>query len=181
MAKFTCDLSSVELPDGRHGGTHGSVSGSSYFSELTADELLSVLRPAAEKLRQRYRDAILRVFKRRTGSLADSIQLDESKFENNLRELNEAIIIVGPKGKHKGGKRAARSRAGSSDRKYAKHNRDAKATTIANAELAFLLEFGTPRIAATHWMENTNEAVEDEIQGIIDDGFTEVLRKKGLI
>lgn len=181
MAKFSCDLSSIELDDGRHGGDHGSVSGSSFFSELTADELLSVLRPAAEALKRRYQETILRLFKRRSGSLVESIQLDEDKFENNLKELNEAIIIVGPKGKHKKGKRAARSRAGSSDQKYAKHNREAKATAISNAELAYLLEFGTPRIAATHWMENTNEAVEDEIQGILDDGFTEVLKKKGLI
>lgn len=181
MAKFTCDLSSAVLDDGRHGGTYGVVNGSSFFSELTTEEMLSVLRPAAQKLKQRYQEAILRLFKRRSGSLVESIQLDETQASNSLRELNEVKIIVGPKGKHKGSKRAARSRAGSSERRYAKHNRDAKATTIANAELAFLLEFGTSRIDATHWMENTNEAVEDEIQGIIDDGFTEVLKKKGLI
>ena len=181
MAKFSCDLSSVELSDGRHGGTGGSVSGSSYFSELTSEDLLSILRPAAQALRQKYTDTILRLFKRHTGSLAESIQVDESGFDRAYMDLSEAVVTVTPKGKHKGSKRAARSRAGSANRKYAKHNRTAKATAISNAELAYLLEFGTPRIAATHWMENTNESVEGEIQDIIDVEYTRVLKEKGLI
>lgn len=181
MAKFTCDLSPVEMTDGRHGSTGGSVSGSALFSELTAEDILSVLRPAAQALKEHYRATILRLFKRRTGSLADSIQADESGFERSYMDLNEGVITVAPKGKHSGGKRAARSRAGSADRKYAKHNRNARSTSLSNAELAYLFEFGTPRINATHWMENTNEAVGDEIQNIIDTEFTRVLKEKGLI
>lgn len=32
-----------------------------------------------------------------------------------------------------------------------------------NAEVAYVLEYGTPRMAATHWMETTNEEASDEV------------------
>lgn len=171
MAKFKCDLSSVELDDGRHGGTYAEL----YGSGLSADDLLSVLRPAAQRLVDHYKSTIARLFRQHTGSLAGSIQAKEASYSTG-----ETQIIVGPTGKHKGSSRAARSRAGSKSRRYAKHNRDAKATAISNAELAYLLEFGTPRIAATHWMENANKEIEDEIQQMIEDEFHKLLDRKGL-
>ena len=173
MAKFTCDLSSVELDDGRHGATYGEFYGSD--GKLTPDDLLSVLRPAAEALAEHYKSTIERLFRQITGSLAESIRAKESTFSTG-----EVSIIVGLTGKHKGGHKAARSRAGSPTRRYAKHNRDAKATAITNAELAYLLEFGTPRITATHWMENANEEIEDTIQKIIEDEYDKLLKSKGL-
>lgn len=173
MAKFKCDLSSIELDDGRHGGTYGTLSGSG--KGLSAEDVLSILRPAAEKLIEHYKSTITRLFKQRTGSLAESIRAKESSFGTG-----EAQIIVGPTGKHNGGKKAARSRAGSSTRRYAKHNRNAQATALSNAELAYLLEFGTPRITATHWMENANEEIEDEIQQLIEDEYNRLMESKGL-
>lgn len=182
MAKFKCDFSAVELPEGRHGSTGVNMNAyDSFFSGLQSDELLSVLRPAAEALRDYYKATILRLFKRRTGSLADSIQVVEYSNDRSYMDLSEASIFVGPKGKHKSGKRARKSRAGPADRKYAKHNREVSALDLKNEELAYLLEFGTPRITATHWMENTNEEVSEEIQDMIEAEFDNLLRKKGLI
>lgn len=180
MAKF-----SVNFPDysGDERVFHDAgFSGSGNISSgFTSEDLLTVLRPAAQRLQEYYKETILRLFKRQTGSLADSFKIDESGFDRQYMDLSEASIHVGPRGKHKGSKRAARSRAGSAKEKYAKHNRESRVTSISNAELGYLLEYGTPRITATHWMQNANEQIEDEIGKIIEDGFDNLLREKGLI
>lgn len=174
MAKFSCDFSAYS------GADLDASASLSAFNGITADDLLSILRPAAERLAEFCRTAILRRFKRRTGSLADSFKLTEFGLDRGYMDLSEAGITVGPKGKHKGSSRAARSRAGSPNKKYAKHNRKAKKTSISNAELGYLLEYGTPRIAATHWMESANEEIESEIQDVVESGFNEFLERKGL-
>ena len=33
----------------------------------------------------------------------------------------------------------------------------------SNAEVAYVLEYGTPRMAARHWMETANEEASDEV------------------
>ena len=143
---------------------------------LSADELLEVLRPAGLKLKEYYKQAILSRFKRRTGSLADSIDI-----EDNYIGSGYVSITVKPFGTHKGGKFARKSRAGPAERKYAKHGRKSSAKAIKNEELLYLLEHGTPRIPASHVVENTNDAYMEEIQDIVETGFTDLLTKKGLI
>lgn len=157
--------------------SHGIMSGTAGTDDvLTVDDLLEVLRPAGIKLKEYYRTAILNRFRARTGSLADSIDIDDDTVGSRY-----AFITVKPFGTHKGSSYARRSRAGSSSRKYAKHGRGVSSNTIKNEELLYLLEHGTPRIPASHIIENTNETVMDEIQDIVEDGFTELLKKKGLI
>lgn len=182
MAKFTCDFSPFEDAKGRIGGKGGSISGDdTYFSGISSDDMLEIIRPAAELLKAHYKATINRLFTRRTGSLADSIDAEDFGHDRAHMDDRHAAIFVGPTGKHKGGKRGARSRAGSSTRKYAKHNRTARASTLTNAELGYLLEFGTPRISATHWMENANEEIEETIQQSIEEEYDKYLKSKGLI
>lgn len=142
---------------------------------FTTDDILECLRPAAMRLVERYKEAIRRYFKRRTGSLEDSID-----FEDDITGPY-AFILVKPFGKHKGSSYARKSRAGPADRKGAKHDRKPKKRELKNEEVGYLLEVGTPRIDATHWMENTNEAVADEVQDIIEGEYDKLLKKKGLI
>lgn len=142
---------------------------------FTTDDLLECLRPAAIKLVEYYKQAIRKLFKRRTGSLEDSIDFDDDVVGQY------AFILVKPMGKHKGSLYTRKSRAGPADRKGAKHNRKPTAHALKNEELGYLLEHGTPRIAATHWMENTNEQVGEEIQDMIEAEYNNLLRKKGLI
>lgn len=170
MAKFSADFSA---------GNYGFFSGSD--DVLSMDDLLEVLRPAALHLRDAYRKTLSTRFKRQSGQLADSIEIEDDTLKTTgSGGQNYAFIHVGPTGRRKNSKRKARSRVGSADRKYAKHNREAKSTRLANAELAYLLEYGTPRIKATHWMENTNDSCEGEIQQMIDDEFNKLMEKKGL-
>lgn len=172
MAKFKADFGATG---------YSSLKGQSTFAELSIDDLMAVLRPAAEKLKAHYRAVILKRFKRRTGSLADSIKLDERSLSREYMDSNSAVIFVGPAGKHKNSKRGPRSRKGSPTAKYAKHNRKASATSLSNAELGYLLEYGTPRIDATHWMESANEEIEEELQTEIDENFTQLLKDKGVL
>ena len=168
MAKFSCDFSDFDamLIAERTGG-----------DTFTVDDLLEVLRPAAMRLRDAYRDTIQRVFKQRTGSFAESIDFDDDAVGKDY-----AFILVKPMGTHKGGKYTRKSRAGPAGRKYAKHNRKPSTKALKNEELGYLLEYGTPRISpGYHWMENANEDVADEIQSIITDGYDKLLKKKGLI
>lgn len=167
MAKFNFEFSD----------THGYLSGMKETDDtLTVDDLLEVLRPAALKLKEYYRQAVLSHFRRRTGNLADSFDI-----EDNYIGSRYGSITVKPFGTHKGGKYTRKSRAGSASRKYAKHNRAVSTKAIKNEELMYLLEHGTPRIPASHVIENTNDAKMDEIQNAVEDGFTDLLKKKGLI
>ena len=143
---------------------------------LTNDDILECLRPAAMKLVEYYKQTIRKLFNQRTGSLAESIDFDDNTTGKY------AFITVKPFGTHKGGKRTRKSRAGPAGSKNAKHNRKPSTKAITNAELGYLLEYGTPRISpGYHWMENTNEEVADEIQGMIEDEYTKLLKRKGLI
>lgn len=167
MAKFNCDFSDFDAFLSAQNATGDT---------FTVDELLEVLRPAALKLKEFYQRAIKSRFKQHTGSLADSIDIEDDTVGKEY-----AFITVKPFGTHKGGKYTRKSRAGSANRRYAKHNRKTSTKKIKNEELAYLLEYGTPRIDATHWMENTNEEVADEIQGLIESEYDKLLQKKGLI
>ena len=153
----------------------------SLFSELTSEELLDALRPAAETLKSKYISVIRQKFSGGTGEFAESIRISEFGLDRKYMDLSDASISVGPAGKRKKSKRGARNRAGPKDRKGAKHNRIASATFISNAELGYLLEYGTPRVPATHWMENANEEIEDEIANLIEEEFDKLLRSKGLL
>ena len=168
MAKFKCDFNAK---------TYAYMSGEKGASEtLSLDDLLEVLRPAAMALRDKYKEKLQSLGLVLTGELADSID-----FEDDTTGSNFARFIVKPFGRRKKGTRTRKSRAGPSGRKYAKHNRSVAAKAISNEELGYLLEYGTPRIDATHWMQLTNEESGEEIQQIIDDEFTKLLKKKGLI
>lgn len=172
MAKFKCDFS---------GFSGGDFYGKdSFFSGLSSEDILSILRPAADALKEYYKSTIRRLFKQHTGDLADSIQTEEFGLDRPYMDTSEASIAVGPKGKHKGSQRAARSRKGSASRRYAKHNRTSSATDLSNAELGYLLEYGTSRIPASHWMENANEEIADQISQIIEEECDKLLKSKGL-
>lgn len=143
---------------------------------FSVDELLECLRPAAMKLRDAYKLTISNLFYSRSGEFLDSIDIEDGDFA----KLGCAYIIVKPFGTRKKGKYLRKSRAGESTAKYAKHNRKVSASRLRNDELGYLLEFGTPRISATHWMERTNDDVGEHIQDMIEEEFDKLLKSKGL-
>ena len=92
-----------------------------------------------------------------TGKLAESIKIEYLK---NLR-----VALVGPRGIHHGRKTSTkgthRSKTGQGKSYYRKHHGMAKGVTAQ--EVGYFLEYGTPRIQATHWMENANEEAKERV------------------
>lgn len=134
------------------------------MANLSGDDLLRIIRPGAELLRERLIEKVRAIFTQRSGSLANSFKLKERVWEDG------AGISVLPMGKHpksSTGKRRGKRRPNGSYQG-------------TNAEVAFILEYGSPRIGATHFMENTAEESEQEVYNAMDAELTQILRERGL-
>lgn len=135
------------------------------LSKLTDDDKMSVIMPAAKLLLQRQKEKILQLFNQRTGALHDSLTIEKRSGDDGV------FAYIFPKGKHPGSGTGKRKRKnGRSNGKY----------SGTNAEVAYILNFGSPRISATHWLENANEEAEDEVIAAEQTAWDELLTKKGL-
>lgn len=135
------------------------------LSNISDDEKMSIIQPAAEFLKTTYENVIRSKFVKRSGDLAKSIAIERKSDENG------AYAHVFPKGKHRGsgtGKRKRRN--GRSNGRY----------SGSNAEVAYILNFGSPRISATHWMDNANDEAADEVVAIQQEKWDELITQKGL-
>ena len=135
------------------------------LAQLSDEEKYSVIAPAAELLKDRFVDKICSLFTQRTGDLARSITVTQRVSDNG------AYAHIAPAGKHSHvsmGKRK-RKKYGTSRKYYG-----------TNAEVAYILEYGSPRISASHWMETTNEESEDEIVKAEAAAWDNLLKSKGL-
>nr|DAK96031.1 MAG TPA: hypothetical protein [Caudoviricetes sp.] len=134
------------------------------MANLSGDDLLRIIRPAAELLKTRLSEKVRAIFTQRSGSLANSFKLRERVWEDG------AGITVLPMGKHpksSTGKRHGKRRSNGSYQG-------------TNAEVAYILEFGSPRIDATHFMQNTAEESEQDIYDAMDAELTRILNERGL-
>lgn len=135
------------------------------LSNISDAEKMSVIRPAAEFLKTTYENVIVSKFRQISGVLADSIVIEQRSDDDG------AYAHVTPKGKHPGsgtGKRKRRN--GRSNGKY----------SGTNAEVAYILNYGSPRITATHWLENANDEAADKIVAIQQEKWDELITQKGL-
>lgn len=134
------------------------------LAQLSDDEKVSILMPSAQLLLQRQKEKIATLFKRRTGDLENSLTIAQQQNEDS------PSLFIAPTGKHRSsftGKRKGKRR---SNGKY----------SGTNAEIAYILEYGSPRIAATHWMEKANEEAADEVTASQQNAWNELVTKKGL-
>lgn len=137
------------------------------LATLSDDEKLSVLRSAGKLLKGKYVEKIKSKFTQRTGDLADSITIEERTGDTG------AYLHITPKGKHRGsstGRRKRRKGRTGSNGRY----------SGSNAEVAYILEYGSPRIPASHWMEETNEEQADNVATAQQQAWDDLLTKKGL-
>ncbi len=102
------------------------------LAAMPDDVKWSVLSAGAEVVKAAHQAMIRRLFKQHTGSLLNSISVRRKNSKSG-----NIVASISPTGKHPGSK--SKKHAGT------------------NAEVAFYLEYGTPRIKATHWMEKANE------------------------
>lgn len=134
------------------------------LSKLTDEDKMSVIRPAANILLERQRGKIISMFKQRTGDLANSLTIEEKSGEGGV------FAYIFPKGKHRGSSTGRRKGKRRSNGRY----------SGTNAEVAYILEYGSPRIAATHWLEKANEEAEGEVISAQQAAWDDLLTKKGL-
>ena len=134
------------------------------LANLTDEDRLSVIMPAARLLVQRQKEKIVQMFQQRTGDLEKSIKI---KVKD---DGDGSYAYISPEGKHRGsgtGKRRGKRR---SNGKY----------SGTNAEVAYILNYGSPRISATHWLENANEEAEEEVIAAEQEAWNNLVTKKGL-
>ena len=134
------------------------------LANITDEDKMSVIMPAANLLADRYREKIKALFNTISGALAGSVSIEEKSDDSGM------FARIYLKGKHPGsgtGKRRGKRR---SNGRY----------SGTNAEVGYILEYGSPRIAATHWMENANEEAADDVVATQQAAWDEMLERKGL-
>lgn len=132
------------------------------LAQISDEEKLRVLQPASEVIVRHQKEKIAGTFTEHTGALSQSITAEAKS--------GEAVIVITQKGKHPG------SSTGS--RKYKGRKKGSYSGT--NAEIAYILNYGSPRIPATHWLENANEEAEEEVDAALEAAWDELLKSKGL-
>ena len=134
------------------------------IAKLTDEDKMSVILRGAQLLRQRQQEKITSVFKQWTGALAKSLTIQKRSDDDGV------FAYIFPKGKHPGSSTGKRMKKGRSSGKY----------SGSNAEVAYILNYGSPRIAATHWLENANEESADELTETMQSAWNDLLTEKGL-
>ena len=146
-------------------GVDGISASFEQLAKLTDDEKRSIIMPAAKLLLKRQKEKILSVFTQRTGDLANSLVIEDKSDSDGVK----AFIV--PTGKHRGSSTGKRHRKnGRSNGKY----------SGTNAEVAFILNYGSPRIAATHWLDNANDEAEPDVLAAEEAAWDDLIKEKGL-
>lgn len=150
-------------------GVDGIAASFLELAHLSDEETYNILRPAAEFLKSAQQSMLKTVFRQRTGVLADSLSVREKRNEDG------AFLQIYAKGKHPGsstGKRMKKERNGK--------RRSSGSYQGTNAEILYILEYGSPRIKARHAIETANENSYDEFLEYAAKGWDEYLKSKGL-
>lgn len=139
------------------------------LSEMSEAERWQILEPAAELAREAYSEAVEAAFIQHSGDLAASPAVEKKKDKGG------AVARIGLKGKHSKSSTGVRMKK---DRN-GKRRRSGRYSGT-NAEVGYFLNYGTPRIAATHWFDNTSDKIEPEVQAKIEEGWNAYLDSKGV-
>lgn len=134
------------------------------LAQLTDEDKISILSPSAQLLLQRQKEKIAQIFRRRTGDLENSLVIERRQSDDG------PSLYIYPKGKHRGSSTGKRKGKRRSNGKY----------SGTNAEVAYILNYGSPRIAATHWLENANDEAEAEVMASQQAAWDELVAMKGL-
>lgn len=141
----------------------------SQLAELTDDEKWQIIEPAAELARAAYAAAADAVFKRHTGALAESPTVERKTNKHGV------FARIGLKGKHPNSSTGIRYKKDRNGKRRKSGNYSG-----TNAEVGYFLNYGTPRIKATHWFDNASDKVEAEVQQKLEDGWNAYLDSKGV-
>lgn len=147
-------------------GVDGISASFQQLANLSDDDKLKILRPSAEKLRELQSAAIRKFYKVVSGALSESLVVEEKEGPK---------FVISAKGKHPGTGTGKRMKKGKDGKRRPSGNYSG-----TNAEVLYYLEYGTPRIAATHAIEITNDEAEDEVVRLQAEAWDEHLKSLGL-
>lgn len=139
------------------------------LSEISDDDKYAIVESAASFLKDCFVDKIKGWFVQRSGDLAKSVTIERQDGEDG------SYAHISLKGKHSGSSTGRRHK-----RVKGSHRRSSGKYSGTNAEIGYILEYGSPRIQATHWMETTNEENADEVMSIMEGSWDDLLASKGL-
>ena len=138
------------------------------LSRISDDELWAIIEPAANTLKDKMQENLSGLFQVITGSLRESIEV-----KRKLSKGGAVYALVGPNDKKhpksSTGKRRARAQGGKGG-----------SYSGTNAEVGWILEYGTSRIPGRHWMEQAVTSTEEELLGILEAGFNAACEAVGL-
>ncbi len=138
------------------------------LSRLNDDQIWSIIEPAADVVKSKMREAIDRFFPKTewtTGTLHDSIEV-----KRKISKSGAVYALVGPNNKKhpkilKGLRKMRRPRK--------------KTIKGTNAEIWWILNYGSERIDATHWADTACDEADPEALQLLQDGFNRVLEEAG--
>lgn len=135
------------------------------LASLSEEETYSILEAGAAVLVRGMQETLEKLGAVASGALRDSIRAER------MRSKDGVLVWIGPDGKR------ANASTGKRKKKYGKSHGSYQGT---NAEVGFLLEYGTPRMGARHWMETATEQYGEEANAAMAAKWEEVLQSKGV-
>ena len=138
------------------------------LSRISDDELWAIIEPAANTLKDKMQESLSGFFQVITGSLRETIEV-----KRKLSKGGAVYALVGPNDKKhpksSTGKRRARAQGGKGG-----------SYSGTNAEVGWILEYGSSRIPGRHWMEQAVTSTEEELLGILEAGINSAFEAVGL-
>lgn len=138
------------------------------LARLTDEDKWSILEAGANVLKAAQESKLLTLFRQHTGVLAASLKISRKNGDSGV------VARIAPAGQHPG------SSTGKRMKNTAKGRRSSGSYDGSNAEIAYILEYGSPRIAPRHWMETANEEADEERAAAMEAAWDELLKSKGL-
>lgn len=137
------------------------------LSRISDDDLWAIIEPAANTLKDKMQMSLSGLVRTITGSLLASIEVKRK------RSGGVVYALVGPNDKKhpksSTGRRKPRAQGGGGG-SYAG----------TNAEVGWILEYGSSRIPGRHWMELAVTSTEEELHEMLEAGFNAYCDAVGL-
>lgn len=140
------------------------------LAKLDNNTVWGLLHAGAEVIQRFHQDRIKKIFKQHTGSLAKSPSIHKKI------NANGPYALIYPDGSHGQYLRTRKTRTYKNSRHGRTYTVGGNLKKKTNAEIAFILEHGSPRISATHWMEKANEDANDEMIDAMADAWDRHLK-----
>ena len=138
------------------------------LQQLSEDQIWDIIAPAAEIMKSAMQSVIERMFKQRSGSLRESIEV-----QRRLSKAGAVFALIGPN-------QARHPKATQGKRKPRAQGGGGRNFAGTNAEVGWILEYGSVRIPARHWMETACTETEEQLYQTLEAGWDETLTAAGL-